>query len=228
MGKVFERETDRLKQQLLKIAEMAETQVRNAIQSMITRDRALADEVVEMDRKVDNAEVALEEECLKLLALHQPVANDLRLIIAALKINNDLERIGDLASFISKVSRDLTAKEPVEIPPLIEEMGKRTKLMFKKSLLAFLELDVNLAREALSADDEVDAYYRRIREWVIAELPNRPTHVDQLLSILSVGKALERIGDQASNIAEDVVYLLEGDIIRHGRSRGPRAVNQTE
>lgn len=221
MGKVFERETNGLKQHLLQIAEIVETQVRTAMQSLVERNPEMAAQVIELDRKVDQEEVLLEEECLKLLALHQPVAHDLRLIIAALKINNDLERIGDLASKIAKCVRNLCTLEPIAVPEKLEEMSKKTKLMFKKSLLSFLELDADFAREAMRADDEIDDLNRSLRSFLAEQIHSNPAKTSQLLLLLDITKAHERIADQASNIAEDVVYLLEGDIVRHGLHRVP-------
>jgi phosphate transport system protein len=217
MGQVFKREIEHVKQHLLKIAELVENQVRLGTQSLVTRDLELATKVIEGDAEIDRQEVLLEEECLKLLALHQPVANDLRFIIAALKINNDLERIGDLSESISICAKQLTQHRNLEVPSEIQELTKRVKLMLKKCLLSFLEEDVEIAREALFSDREIDELNRNFRNYVISEIKKTPENTEELLLFLASAKALERIGDQASNIAEDIIYLLTGEIIRHGK-----------
>lgn len=217
MAKVFERETVKLKDKVFTIAKEVERQVRSSVQSLVTHDTELADEVIRADKHVDFLEVDIEEDCLKLLALHQPVANDLRLVVAGLKINNDLERIGDLATNIAKCAKGLDRLETIEVPESIERMAKKTKLMFRKALLSFLELDAEMARRVLRSDDEVDHLNFDFHNWIADKVTEDPKHVKQYLYLLSVSKHLERIADHASNIAEEVIYMREGDIVRHGR-----------
>lgn len=212
----FLRELDQLYLHLTEIGNMIEAQVDLAFKAVITLDEATARRVIKGDDEIDDVEIRLEEECLKLLALYQPVAGDLRLIIAILKINNDLERIGDHAKNLAETAINLSShSSPIEFPENLARIFKQVKLMLRKTLLAFIEQDQKLAQTVLEMDDQVD-------EMCAAELPRQiqlikdnPELAGDRLMLLSVCRQLERIGDHASNIAEDVVYLLSGDIIRH-------------
>lgn len=217
MAKVFEREVLRMRDVLLTVAREAELQVRRAVQALVTGDVELAEAVIEGDRVIDLAEVEAEEDCLKLLALHQPVANDLRLIIAGIKINNDLERIGDHAVSIARCTKNIQELEPIPIPEKIELMAKKAKLMLRKSLLSFVEQETELAWRVLRSDDEVDALNRDMHQWYVRWVQENPAKAQQGLYLVSICKHLERVADLASNIAEEVIYVREGEIVRHGR-----------
>ena len=219
MGIVFDREIMRMRDMLLEVAREAERQLRKSMQSLLKGDIALADQVVEGDRKIDLIEVQAEEDCLKLLALHQPVADDLRLIVAGLKINNDVERIGDHAVSIARCAKWLHERGGIEIPEEVSLMGKKTKLMLRKSLLSFVEQESELAWRVLRSDDEVDELNSRIHQWYVDWVVENPELAQEGLYLVSVAKHLERVADLASNIAEEVVYVREGQIIRHGRLR---------
>jgi phosphate transport system protein len=160
----------------------------------------------------------MEEECLKLLALYQPVANDLRLIVAVLKINNDLERIGDHAKNMAEIVLQMAEGEPLKIPENMVAIFEKTKLMLRKALLAFVELDRKLAEAVLAMDDEVDSLCKSQLPLQIELIKHEPQLTGQHLMLLSLCRQLERIGDHASNIAEDIIYLLSGEIIRHSIS----------
>jgi len=214
----FQREMDRLNQQLVAIAKRVEEQVNTAFNAVVQVDVAVARRVIKGDAEVDNVEVEMEEECLKLLALYQPVANDLRLIVAVLKINNDLERIGDHAKNMAEVVLHMAEGVPLKIPERMLVIFEKTKLMLRKVLLAFVELDLKLAEAVLAMDDEVDALCKSELPLQIELMKHEPNLVEQRLMLLSVCRQLERIGDHASNIAEDIVYLLSGEIIRHSIS----------
>jgi len=214
----FQREMDRLNQQLVAIAKRVEEQVNTAFNAVVQVDVAAARRVIKGDAEVDNVEVEMEEECLKLLALYQPVANDLRLIVAVLKINNDLERIGDHAKNMAEVVLHMAEGVPLKIPERMLVIFEKTKLMLRKVLLAFVELDLKLAEAVLAMDDEVDALCKSELPLQIELMKHEPNLVEQRLMLLSVCRQLERIGDHASNIAEDIVYLLSGEIIRHSIS----------
>ena len=214
----FQREMDRLNQQLVAIAKRVEEQVNTAFNAVVQVDVAAARRVIKGDAEVDNVEVEMEEECLKLLALYQPVANDLRLIVAVLKINNDLERIGDHAKNMAEVVLHMAEGEPLKIPASMTAIFDKTKLMLRKVLLAFVELDLKLAEAVLAMDDEVDALCKSELPLQIELMKHEPNLVEQRIMLLSVCRQLERIGDHASNIAEDIVYLLSGEIIRHSIS----------
>ena len=160
-------------------------------------------------------EVEVEEECLKILALYQPVAADLRFVVAVLKINNDLERMGDLAKNIAKRVSQLAAGRPCPLPPEIRTMAMQTQEMVKQSLDAVVNADPALARQVREEDDAVDAARQKIRRRVMQTLQEGTDDVESLLRMNSVSKHIERIADMATNVAEDVIYMVEGDIVRH-------------
>jgi len=214
----FQREMDRLNQHLVAIAKRVEDQVNTAFNAVVQVDVAAARRVIKGDAEVDNVEVEMEEECLKLLALYQPVANDLRLIVAVLKINNDLERIGDHAKNMAEVVLHMAEGVPLKIPERMLVIFEKTKLMLRKALLVIVELDRKRAEAGLAMDDEVDALCKSELPLQIELMKHEPNLVEQRLMLLSVCRQLERIGDHASNIAEDIVYLLSGEIIRHSIS----------
>ena len=215
MAKHLQRELESLKKQILSVSAMAEESVRNAVRALEQRDERLAAAVIEGDLDIDQAEVDLEEECLKILALHQPVAIDLRFIVAALKINNDLERIGDLAVNIAERAQYLAAHPKVDIPFDFEGMARKAQDMVKKSLDALVNMDPRLAREVCAADDEVDAINRQMYLQVQEGIRRRPEDMEALIHFLSASRHLERIADHATNIAEDVIYMSDGEIVRH-------------
>jgi len=160
-------------------------------------------------------EVEVEEECLKILALYQPVAADLRFVVAALKINNDLERMGDLAKNIAKRVAQLANGTPWELPPEIRTMAMQAPEMVKQCLDAVVNADPTLARQVREEDDTVDEARQQVRRRVLQGIKNHPDQVENLLRINSVSKHIERIADMATNVAEDVIYMVEGDIVRH-------------
>ena len=214
----FLREMDRLNERLIEIGNEVEAQVSAAFLAVIQLDKAAARRVIRDDVELDNHEIQMEEECLKLLALYQPVAGDLRLIIAVLKINTDLERIGDHAKNMAEAAIKLSAGSAIEIPESMHVIYKQARLMLRKTLLAFVEADRELAEKVLAMDDEVDNMCRAELHQQIELIKKHPENAGQRMMLLSVCRQLERIGDHASNIAEDVIYLLSGDIIRHGEN----------
>lgn len=218
----LQREIMSLKKSILTLGGMVEEQVREAVRSFLQRDSKLAASVVESDEEIDRTEVRIEEECLKILALHQPVAVDLRFIVAVLKINNDLERIGDLAVNIAQRAARLAVKPQPCGPFHIPEMADKAQAMLKKSLDALVNSDAKLAREVCEADDEVDDLNRSTLQDVRGCILSDPQTVKDALRYLEVSRHLERTADLATNIAEDVIYMTEGEIIRHPTAtRGP-------
>jgi phosphate transport system protein len=211
----LQREIDRLKKQLLSLCALVDEQVQLAVRALLERDGELATEVRKRDLGVDQREVEVEEECLKLLALHQPVAVDLRFIVSALKINNDLERIGDLAVNIARKARSFANKPSVPIPFDLAGMSEKTLAMLQDSLDCLVNLDAKAASEVCSRDDTIDAMKRDIRRQVEEMIAAEPEQTRTLLRLLAVSRNLERIADLATNIAEDVIYMVEGKIIRH-------------
>ena len=158
----------------------------------------------------------MEEECLKTLALYQPVAIDLRLIVVVLKINNDLERIGDLAVNIARKAKRLATLPAIENPFDLAGMGEKTQAMLRDSIDALVNVDVALAGNVCGRDDEIDAMKREIRRTSEELIRREPEHVAAILNVMAASRNLERVADLATNIAEDVIYMVEGKIVRHG------------
>ena len=214
----LQREVTKLKKQLLTLSALVEESVRSAVASLAARDAAAAQRVIDRDAEIDQFEVDVEEEGLKILALHQPVAIDLRFIIAVIKINNDLERIGDLAVNIAERTLLLASQPPVAIAFDFNGLSAKAQTMLKKSLDALVNLDAGLARQVCAMDDEVDAINRNMYEQVRDAIRRHPEHTDAMIAHLTVSRCLERIADHATNIAEDVIYMTRGDIVRHQRA----------
>ena len=213
----FQRELTLLRKQILTVGTAVESAISNSITALLSRDLRLADQVVAGDREIDLQELEVEEECLKILALYQPVANDLRFIVAVLKMNNDLERMGDHAASMAKKARYLAKKEPVEWPPAIEMMAESVKEMVGNSLEALINHNAGQARQVCASDDEVDRLKRSISDELRRQLLSGTSPREPLLKMLDIPRHLERIADLATNIAEDVIYMAEGAITRHHR-----------
>ncbi|ADB17264.1 phosphate uptake regulator, PhoU [Pirellula staleyi DSM 6068] len=215
MSKHLQRDLENLNTELLTISSMVEEMIDKATQALAERKHELATQVVESDSFVDQREVHVEEECLKMLALHQPVAVDLRRIATVMKVNNDLERIADLAVSIAQRALAMDEYPAFPIPERLSRMVVLTTQMVRGTMDAFVNADNAAARRIMAMDHEVDQYNCDI----IAELQNlmqkRSELVSPALHCFSAVRHLERIADHATNIAEDVVYLVEGDIVRH-------------
>ena len=215
MSVFLQREIDRLKKMISSLGAHVEENVERAVRAVHERDGELAQAVIDSDPEIDLMEVNLEEECLKILALHQPVAHDLRFIIAVLKVTSDLERIGDLAAGIAKQGRYLAGNSPSEVPYDLLAMAAKVRQMLRESLDALMEKDAAIARGVRVADDEVDAMDRLMYQEVRAAIRETPEKMEGLIRLQRVSQNLERIADHATNIAEDVIYLAEGEIVRH-------------
>ena len=209
------REIENLKKRVLTLSAMVEESFDRSVQALNRMDGVLARQVIDADVQVDQFEVDIEEECLKVLALHQPVANDLRFIVSILKINNDLERIADLAVNISERVLDLQKMERTPIPFDFASMSGKVHDMVKKSLDSLVTLDPQMAREVISLDDEVDQMHHETYSLVIDQIKQHPDRIHALICYLVISRYLERIADQTTNIAEDTLYLVEGKIVRH-------------
>ena len=220
MPRRLQREIDKIRKRVLILGAMVEERVYQAIQAYETRDVALAERVTEGDHEIDQFEVDLEEECLKLLALYQPVASDLRYVVAILKMNNDLERIGDLAVNLAGRAKYLSKVEPVKVDFDFERMANQVKTMLKSALDALVNLDSNRANEVFKLDDLVDTLHRQTYILVEEGIQRDPQQARSLINVLSISKTLERIADLTTNIAEDVIYLNSGEIVRH-KQYGP-------
>jgi phosphate transport system protein len=215
MARHIERQVDQLKEKILRVGTLVEEAFSKAITALINRDIALAQRVMASDEEIDRMEVEVEEECLKILALYQPVAADLRFVVAVLKINNDLERMGDLARNIAKRVAQLATGPTVDLPPEIRTMAMLSQDMVKQCLDAVVNADPTLARQVREEDDAVDEARQQIRRRILQGIKAHPEQLENLLRINSVSKHIERIADMATNVAEDVIYMVEGDIVRH-------------
>ncbi|HMB15087.1 MAG TPA: phosphate signaling complex protein PhoU [Pelovirga sp.] len=211
----LQRQIDELKKQILALSAVVEETFHEAIRSLEHTDVSLADTVIARDHTVNEMEVDLEEECLKILALHQPVAIDLRFIVAVLKINNDLERISDISANIAQRTLGLATFNPIPIPFALFDMAEKVESMLKKSLDSLVNLDIELARDVCQLDDEVDAMHKENYSLVKNRIRQYPEQLDPLIEYLSVSRHLERVADLTTNIAEDILYMIDGEIIRH-------------
>jgi phosphate transport system protein len=224
MSKHLQRDLENLQRDLLDLAASVEEAIHTAAQALQNRNVELAQDVIDGDTQIDQEENHIEEECLKMLALHQPVAVDLRRIAAALKINNELERMADLAEDIAERAVHLAQLPAIPMPKALQEMTDLTTTMVRQSLDAFVNLDASQARRVCRLDDTVDRYNSEIIQEIIDQMRKSPEMVNPGLSLFSATRHVERIADHATNIAEDVVYLVEGLIIRHH----PEAVGTDE
>ena len=213
--KQFTKELENIKKRILALGALVEERVRMAIKAIDTNDADLAQEIIKKDYEIDETEVEIEEECLKVLALHQPMAIDLRFIIAVIKINAELERIGDQAVNIAE-RVDVTAKrEQLDFYFDYSSMGEKAQSMLKMSLDALINLDYDLAFKVVMMDDEVDRIKSDAYDKIKKEMGENPDKIGYLINLFLISRHLERLADHATNIAEEVVYLVEGEIIRH-------------
>ena len=212
----LQREIDKLKRQFLSLSAMVEEAFQKASLSVAKRDPELARQVVAADKEIDQREVDIEEECLKMLALYQPVAADLRLIVTILKMNDELERIADLAANIADRVISLAELPPLPFAFDFETMSETVEWMLGRSIDSLVNLDVELARQVWIRDDEVDDLHREMYAKVKERLldADAPT-IDVLVHQMGISRILERIADQATSLAKDVIYMADGEIVRH-------------
>ena len=215
MTKHFHRELEKIKQRILALGALVEERVQMARKAVDEKDAALAEKIIKNDFEIDEMEVEVEEECLKVLALHQPVAVDLRFLIAVIKINNDLERIGDQAVNIAQ--RVLTiAKQDIENFVFdYSVMSEKAQVMLKMSLDSLVNLDIDLALKVCTMDDEVDELKDLAYDRIKQAMKSDTNHLGYYINLLLISRHVERLADHSTNIAEEVIYLIEGDIVRH-------------
>jgi len=216
MAKHFFRELEKIKKRILSLGAMVEERVRMAIKALELRDADIAERIIKSDHEIDEMEVEIEEECLKILALYQPVAIDLRFLTAVIKINNDLERVADEAVNIAERVQVIAKRQRLDIPFNHSLMAEKSEFMLKKSLDSFVNMDVDIALRVCTLDDEVDNMMNEAYDVVKHAIGKHPDRVSYLINLLLVSRHLERIADHATNIAEEVIYLIEGEIVRHG------------
>jgi phosphate transport system protein len=220
MRRHLQRQIDTLKRLLTELFEMVEGNVSDAIEAIRTQDTELAMTVILNDTEIDRHEIELEDECLHTLALHQPVASDMRFVASVLTITKDLERIGDLTVNLGEQVLHL-ASAPVSMkPPFDLETECQTVLkMLQDSLVALVQEDAPRARQVLKNDGEVDQIHREMYRLVKQSIRENPDAADSLIDWLNASRHLERIGDHAVNIAEDVIHMVEGEVVRHNHLR---------
>ncbi|MCE9548229.1 MAG: phosphate signaling complex protein PhoU [Planctomycetia bacterium] len=215
MSKHLHRDLEALEEQLLAMSAKVEEMIAQACAALRDRRGDLAAEVMQADNEVDQQEVLIEEECLKILALHQPVAIDLRRVTAVLKINNDLERIADLATSVAERATRLSMHPAFPIPQELTQMAGLAISMVRDALDAFVRLDVAKARNVCVRDHAVDAIYYHLIDVFFAMMMQDSNVIKAAIHCDAAARSLERIADHATNIAEDVLYLVEGEIARH-------------
>jgi phosphate transport system protein len=213
----YENELQELKQEILYLGATVEEMIANALKSLVQRDSDLARRVIKTDRTVDAAEMAVDHLCLNILALRQPAGSDLRFVATALKMVTDLERIGDLAVNLAERALELNQEPPLKPYIDIPRMGQAVTTMLHQALDAFVNGNVDLAREVLAADDAVDALHVQLFRELLTYMIEEPKNVSRAMRIAFIAKYLERIGDHATNIAQMVIFMCEGRDVRHPR-----------
>ena len=215
MQRHFHEELEALKQTLLAMGGLVEDQIRRAMRALLERDDVIAQDVIDRDRQVNTYDVEVDEQCVNLLALHQPAAGDLRFITTAMKIVTDLERIGDQAVNIAQRARELN-REP-QLKPYIDlpRMADKAQRMVKESLDAFVARDTALARQVCGEDAEVDALKEQIFRELLTFMMEDPRCIPRAIRLILISRCMERVADHATNIAEMVIYLVEGKMVRH-------------
>jgi phosphate transport system protein len=216
--RIFDRELHDLKKRLLRMAALAEEMIDRAITELVERDEKPTQEVMRSEEQVNLLQIEIDEEVVRLLATRQPVAGDLRFILAAAKINSDLERIGDLAVNITENVHTLVQQPPLK--PLIDipRMADLSRQMVRESLDAFVKGDVLLAQKVILTDDQVDGLKDQVLRELLTYMMADPHAIERALALILIARHLERIADHATNIAEDVIYLIQGRDVRHPRT----------
>jgi len=218
LSKQFDAELEAIRSRVLEMGGLVESQIRRALDALSTGERALSDEVIANDHRVNGMEVAVDGECSQVIVRRQPAANDLRLILAITKTVTDLERIGDEAQKIARMAKLIHAADRQHMPRLdLSHVADRATAMLRQSLDAFARLDVSEAMRVVKQDQAVDDEFRAIMRQLITFMMEDPRTITRSLEILFIAKAVERIGDHAKNMAEYVVYMVKGRDVRHTR-----------
>lgn len=217
MPKRLQKELEKIKKRILGLGAMVEERVRTVTRAIEFWDADLAKEIVLKDYEIDEIEVEIEEECLKILALHQPVAVDLRFLAVVIKINNDLERIGDEAVNLAERVENISRRRRIDLTFEYSLMAEKAISMLRMSLDSLVNLDKELAIQVLLKDEEVDRMHREIYDKIKEAIAEKPEYVSYMINLYIISKKLERIADHSTNIAEEVIYLIDGEIVRHAR-----------
>ncbi len=205
-----------LRRNLLALSALVEQQVTRTLEAMANSDPDLAREVKGSDAEIDALDLMIEEQCMRLLALGSPMAGDLRQILSTLRISGQLERIADLAKGISKRTIKISRLEAIGLPPALLEMAEATRSMIGKGLVALSDEDVALCKEVRLADNEVDDLNKQVLRWSRDEIPRNVEHTDAAIHLLTIAQRMERMCDITTLIVEEVIFLVEGRIVRHG------------
>ncbi len=216
----FQEELEQLKARLLEMGGLAEEHVRLAVQGLVQRDRPVLERVLTGDEAVNRLHLEVDNRCFKLLALYQPMAADLRTIVSAVKINTDLERVGDLAVNIAEAARRYASHPPVTKPVDIPLMADIAQNMLRDALDAFVRRDIDLAQHVLDEDDRLDALKTQMFLELLNCMLEDPTTIEPALDLILVSRHLERIGDHATNVAEDVIFIVSARDVRHHSVQG--------
>jgi phosphate transport system protein len=211
----FQEELDVLKSRLLEMGGLAEQRVRRAVQGLGERDHELIEGVLTGDEPINALQLEIDDRCLKMLALHQPMAADLRAVMAAVKINTDLERVGDLAVNIAEAAKRYSMHPPVKKLIDVPKMADIAQAMLRDALDAYVKRDMALARQVLNQDDSLDALKTQIFRELLSFMLKDPSTIEAALDLILVSRHLERIGDHATNIAEDVIFMVSAKDVRH-------------
>jgi phosphate transport system protein len=214
----FQEELETLQGRLLEMGGLAEERVRAAVHGLVSRQSGIIDQVVRGDEPINTLHIEIDERCFKLLALHQPMAADLRVIVAAVKINSDLERVGDLAVNIAEAAKRYVTHPPVKKLIDIPRMADIAQSMLRDALDSFVRRDMALARNVLNEDDQLDGLKTQIFRELLTHMLQDPSTVEPALDLILVSRHLERIGDHATNIAEDVIFMVSARDVRHQSS----------
>ena len=217
----FQEELEALQGRLLEMGGLAEERVRAAVYGLAARDLAAIDKVLRGDEPVNRLHIEVDERCFRLLALHQPMATDLRAIVAAVKINTDLERVGDLAVNIAEAAQRYVGHAPVKKLIDIPRMGDIAQSMLRDALDAYVKRDTALAHQVLNEDDQLDALKTQVFRELLTYMLQDPSTVEPALDLILVSRHLERIGDHATNIAEDVIFMVSALDVRHHLNTNP-------
>ena len=215
MSRHLKQDLEEAYHRLLGLSGQVEEMINKAVRALTERELALASEVVSSDEDIDRIEVSIEEECLKMLALHQPVAADLRRLTTMMKINNDLERIADLACNVAERSSELNTHATFPIPELLKDMAAACIGMVKDGLDSFVNLDIDLAYRVIHTDDKVDRMNVQVIDELTSYMQENPESVEAAIHCFSASRCLEQVADHAVNVAEDVIYMVNGVIVRH-------------
>lgn len=211
----FQTALDALRDRLLQMGGLAEERVRDAVHALVSRDDALIGQVLQGDEPLNKLHIDIDDRCFRLLALHQPMAGDLRTIVAAVKINSDLERVGDLAVNIAEAAKRYVLHPPVKQLVDIPRMGTIAQSMLRDALDAYVRRDMALAQSVLDCDDQLDALKSQVFRELLTYMLQDPATIEPALDLILVSRHLERIGDHATNVAEDVIFMVSAQDVRH-------------